>query len=422
MKKNFLLSLAFSLVWLFVSVCFAIGWGREASYFLSPVYVWWAIIGIALLPGFLMSMMFFSNLLHWTRKEYPETDLDTTVIMCAYNEEANIARAIHAIFNQNYAGRIRLIVVDNRSTDKTKEIIEAQRKLCTPRRCLEYAYCETPGKANALNCGLKLVCTRYFLTVDADTFLERSAVQRMMNHIACRKCACVAGNLFVENTRKTITTQMQIYDYLLSIAAVKRFQGSYGATLVAQGAFSVYNTAMVRQSGGWKDVLGEDIVLTYTLLSRGGLSTYESGAVGYTHVPETLNALYNQRKRWAIGMMEGLSEVPPWKQSGKYPRHFVLVNLSVIYLDVAFLLGMIPALVLALFGYYYLAGILTLLSLAVSALLFFTMYKYQKNLKIPFRDSLFGFVCFLLFFQAIQSAAAVHGYLIHLFHRRGEWE
>ena len=176
MKKNFLLSLAFSLVWLFVSVCFAIGWGREASYFLSPVYVWWAIIGIALLPGFLMSMMFFSNLLHWTRKEYPETDLDTTVIMCAYNEEANIARAIHAIFNQNYAGRIRLIVVDNRSTDKTKEIIEAQRKLCTPRRCLEYAYCETPGKANALNCGLKLVCTRYFLTVDADTFLERSAV------------------------------------------------------------------------------------------------------------------------------------------------------------------------------------------------------------------------------------------------------
>lgn len=59
MKKNFLLSLAFSLVWLFVSVCFAIGWGREASYFLSPVYVWWAIIGIALLPGFLMSMMFF---------------------------------------------------------------------------------------------------------------------------------------------------------------------------------------------------------------------------------------------------------------------------------------------------------------------------------------------------------------------------
>lgn len=107
MKKNFLLSLAFSLVWLFVSVCFAIGWGREASYFLSPVYVWWAIIGIALLPGFLMSMMFFSNLLHWTRKEYPETDLDTTVIMCAYNEEANIARAIHAIFNQNYVGRIR---------------------------------------------------------------------------------------------------------------------------------------------------------------------------------------------------------------------------------------------------------------------------------------------------------------------------
>lgn len=36
---------------------------------------------------------------------------------------------------------------------------------------------------------------------------------------------------------------MQNYDYLLSIAAVKRFQGSYRSTLVAQGAFSAYNTA-----------------------------------------------------------------------------------------------------------------------------------------------------------------------------------
>lgn len=72
MKKNFLLSLAFSLVWLFVSVCFAIGWGREASYFLSPVYVWWAIIGIALLPGFLMSMMFFPIFCTGREKSIPK--------------------------------------------------------------------------------------------------------------------------------------------------------------------------------------------------------------------------------------------------------------------------------------------------------------------------------------------------------------
>lgn len=137
-----------------------------------------------------------------------------------------------------------------------------------------------------------------------------------MNHIIARRSACVAGNLFVRNTFDSFVSRMQNYDYLMSIAAVKRFQGSYCSTLVAQGAFSAFDTHAVRLCGGWEDVLGEDILLTYRLLSHGWISTYEPLAVGYTTVPITLNTLYNQRKRWAIGMLEGLSAVPPWKQGG----------------------------------------------------------------------------------------------------------
>jgi len=50
------------------------------------------------------------------------------------------------------------------------------------------------------------------------------------------------------------------------------------------------------------------------------------------------------------------------------------------------------------------------------------MYLYQKKLGIPFQNSILGFLCFLLFFQAIQSTAALHGYLIRLLHRKGEWK
>lgn len=106
------------------------------------------------------------------------------------------------------------------------------------------------------------------------------------------------GNLFVQNPGASLTARMQNYDYLLSIAAIKRFQGSYQATLVAQGA------------------------------------------VGYTVVPETLDGLYNQRRRWAIGMLEGLSAVPPWKQGNAYSRYFTSMNLAVIYLDLTFLFGL----------------------------------------------------------------------------------
>lgn len=137
---------------------------------------------------------------------------------------------------------------------------------------------------------------------------------------------------------------MQNYDYLLSIAAVKRFQGSYKSTLVAQGAFSAYQTDEVRKIGGWQDVLGEDIVLTYKLLQQGLSSTYEPAAVGYTDVPRTLGGLYNQRKRWAIGMLEGLSAVPPWKQGTFYSRHFEFVNFPSFILTSPFYSDSFPGL------------------------------------------------------------------------------
>ena len=330
--------------------------------------------------------------------------------------------AIRAILNQEYAGRICLIVVDNASTDHTREEIKKYQGCCRKNRCVQYVYCAHPGKAYALNMGLEMVGTPYFLTVDADTFLEQYAVQRIMAHIVYRNSACVAGNLYVENAKASLTAKMQNYDYLLSIAATKRFQGSYQSTLVAQGAFSAYDTDAVRQAGGWQDVLGEDIVLTYRLLSLGFASTYEPRAVGYTIVPATLEELYNQRKRWAIGMLEGLTAVPPWKQGTAYSRYFTSVNLSVIYLDLAYLFGFIPGVILALFGYCFFVGVLTLITVAICILLFWSMYRYQKSLKIPFKNSIFGFICFLLFFQSVQSTAAVHGYLIFLLHRGKQWK
>ena len=164
-----------------------------------------------------------------------------------------------------------------------------------------------------------MVDTPHFITVDADTYWEKHAVQEIMNHIVFCNDACIAGNLFVHNPKVSLIAKMQNYDYLLSIAAIKRFQGSYQSTLVAQGAFSAYQTEAVCKTGGWQDVLGEDIVLTYQLLQQGLSSTYEPRAAGYTTVPGTLDGLYNQRKRWAIGMLDGLSAVPPWKQSAAFP-------------------------------------------------------------------------------------------------------
>ena len=422
MNIKFILSIGYGLCWFFFSLYFALIWGREISDELPVIYVWWVIIGIALLPGFLMNTMFFSNLLNQKMKHYPNTDEDITLLLCDHNEEVNIKETIQSILNQKYLGHIRVIVVDNASTDKTKEMVCSMRKDVPCQCTLEYTFCKELGKSKALNHGLRFVNTNYFLTVDADTCLEKHAVQNIMNHIVYKKSACVAANLFVKNTNDSFISKIQTYDYLLSIASVKRFQGSYHSTLVAQGAFSAYKTAVVKSMNGWKDVMGEDIVLTYEILNKKLASTYEPSAVGYTKVPATFDGLYNQRKRWAIGMIEGLSFIPPWKQTGFYPKFFTTINLSVIYLDLAFLFGFIPGVILAFLGYYFFVGFLTLFTIIFCILLYATMYLYQKKLHIEFQNSISGFVGFLLFFQFIQSISSLHGYCIRLFHRKEQWK
>ncbi len=422
MKTKFLVSIFLSTLWLIISLSLAISWAQEISYFLPIFYIWWTIIGVALLPGFLMSCMFFSNLLNGKLKSYHDTCEDTTIIMCARNEGGSISKAIECIFQQKYLGNIRLIIIDNVSTDNTKQEIFKMKKFLTSKCSLEYVICDKLGKWNALNLGLSMVKTPHFLTVDADTFLTQTAVQKIMNSITFHNSACTAGNLFVKNSKTSLMCKMQHYDYLLSIAAVKRFQGSYNSTLVAQGSFSAYDTKAIKELGGWKDFMGEDIVLTYEILEKNLSSTYESQAIAYTLVPEELNSFYNQRKRWAIGMLEGLFFAPPWKQGTVYSKYFTFTNLSVLYLDFAFLFGFIPGIVLAFCGCFYFAGFLTLINLINFLLIFTSFYIYQKGTGAYFENDILGFIFFLLFFQFIQSTASLHGYIVWLMHKKEQWK
>ena len=46
-----------------------------------------------------------------------------TVIIPAYNAQETIASAIEAVMAQAYAGSVELVVVDDGSTDQTKDVV-----------------------------------------------------------------------------------------------------------------------------------------------------------------------------------------------------------------------------------------------------------------------------------------------------------
>lgn len=408
----FALSCGAALLWLALSSVLALPWLRYVAGRLPGWYALLVIMGIALLPGYLMCAMFLSNLLHARPKPpagpYREP---VTVLICARNEAMGIYRTIAQVAAQGYAGTLEILCVDNGSTDGTQEEIRrAMADLAGPERIIRLLTCEQKGKANALNAGLRQVHTRYLITVDADTLLDKNAVDRMLRRIHHSGAACVAGNLLVKDPANAVQ-KMQIYDYLISIAAIKRFQGSYGSTLVAQGAFSAYDTDAVRRAGGWEQCAGEDIVLTYRLLAQGRKSLYEPAAIGYTEVPHTLGALCRQRIRWARGMFDGLRAVAPWGQRSFFGGYFESLNLSIIFLDVAFIFGFWARVVLLCLGRDWLVGWMTLWTLPGLAINGLSVYAFQRRQEgAVIAHSAVGLLCFALAFQTLQSLCSLAGY------------
>jgi biofilm PGA synthesis N-glycosyltransferase PgaC len=236
----------------------------------------------------------------------------------------------------------------------------------------------------------------------------------------------VAGAVFVRNSRKNIWTKIQEWDYFLGIASIKRLQGFYQGTLVAQGAFSLYKKETLLKIGGWEDAIGEDIVLTWRMLSIQCKVYFEPRAVAFTDAPESFIHLARQRNRWARGMIEALKRVKPWRQPAVYTKFLTGTNLIIPYLDIVYTFVWIPGLIIAFFGYFYIVGATFFFVLPLTFLTNYVMYRFQKNvfhsLDLKIRKNLLGFFVYVLFYQLFMSPVSVWGYLQEFLQLKRVWK
>src|ERR1700688_2990857 len=171
----------------------------------------------------------------------------------------------------------------------------------------------------------------------------------------------VAGAIAVRNTRRNLMTKFQEWDYFHGISVIKRAQSLDQGTLVAQGAFSLFDRDLVKKLGGWSDCVGEDIVLSWAILTRGHRIGYAENALVFSNVPETYRQLFQQRRRWARGMFEALRAHPEILITKRLSLTFIMMNLFFPWIDTAYLCFFIPGLIAAPFGFYLFAGPMTLL-------------------------------------------------------------
>ncbi|MGG1397321.1 glycosyltransferase [Bacillus salipaludis] len=427
-KTKFWISHFAAFVWMCFSIYLALPWLKDLSHIVSFPIALLIIGGISYIPGYMNAFLVASLILDRQpayKNEFPSDTI--TILIAAHNEEEKIFQTLDYIDKQDYQGKIKVFVINNGSTDQTvQETLKAKKQL---NMDIELLNEEKPGKFHALNKALALVTTPYVITIDADTLLHPSSIRYLVARMKSSPsdvCA-VAGSVLAKNSRENLWTKIQEWDYFLGIASIKRLQGLYQGTLVAQGAYSLYKTECIKEVGGWPDAIGEDIVLTWRLLNKKWKVYFEPLAVSFTEVPSNLKHFVRQRARWARGMIEGLNEVKPWNQPEIYVKYLTGINLIMPYLDLTYTLCWIPGMILMFFGYYWIVGPMTLLVLPLTLISFSILYFYQRNyvfkpLNLRIRKNFFGFIVFVLGYQMIMSPVSVYGYIQETFKFKRNWK
>lgn len=430
-RVKFALAFAIAAGWMILSIYLSLAWLHDLSQLIGHPLALFLITFIAYVPGFMNAFLMASLLMDRRPPHAKAAHLPgVTVLVPCYNESAAVADTIGSLARQNYPGPVEFLVIDDGSRDRTLEIAHETVAALPPEKQALFqvmAMEKNGGKSAAMNRGLKLARYGLVASVDGDCWLLPNGLERIVSRYIADppNTRAVAGTILVRNSRKNWITKVQEWDYFHGIAAIKRMQSMYHGTLVAQGAFSLYDRKLLDELGGWPHVVGEDIVLSWSILDKGYRIGHCEDALMFTNVPESFRQFAHQRKRWSRGLIEAFMRYGKLLFAPRMSTLFIWWNLLFLPMDIAYCFGFMPGLILALFGYYYIVGIMTLVLLpmamacnAVMLAIEGSMFRHQ-GLKV--RQNFLGFFFYAICYSFVLQPVSIWGYMAELLGLKKSW-
>lgn len=261
-----------------------------------------------------------------------------TIMIPAHNEEVMIEHTINYLMNNLNYEKYEVLVTDDGSTDETPAILERLQNVYDNLRVVTIK--KNQGKAHAFNVGVGFARGEFILSNDADSIPEPDALWKYMSYFMGEEhanTAAVTANMDVQN-RSTIIAKSQTVEFSSIVGVIKRSQVSALGNMYAySGANTMYRRDALIDVGLFRqDRATEDISIAWDHQLNGWTTVFSPDILFYMNVPENLDALYHQRKRWAKGGTEVL--LTNFKRvvshPGKYLKQWAFITdqtLSIIW-------------------------------------------------------------------------------------------
>lgn len=234
---------------------------------------------------------------------YPvaKRDYSISVIIPAYNEQGSIKSTIENVMNSNYKLK-EVIVVDDGSKDKTGIIAKSLLGKYTNLKVISK---KNSGKADSINQALKIARGELVAILDADSYPEKDAFEKMIGFFDEEKVAGVTSCITPKNKEKFIE-KIQSIEYPI-IAWQRKLLDYLDSVFVTPGGLSMYKkSALIEIKGFNTRNITEDIEVAWNLIHHGYKIRMCLAANSYTIAPDNFKQWKNQRVRWGIGGFQTL--------------------------------------------------------------------------------------------------------------------
>ncbi len=224
-----------------------------------------------------------------------------TILVPGKNEGKNIYKLVTSLHEQTYQN-YEVIVVDDGSDDGTSYIGRDLEKAGYIDRFLRAE--KRGGKASAANFGLYYAKGKYVVHLDADSSLDRDAIEKiLLPFYMDSRVKGVGGTVKVRNAFETTCTSLQAIEYLKTIQVGRTVTSTLGIYHIISGAFGAFDRQALNHVGAWDIGPGLDGDITQKLRKAGHKVAFANDAICLTNAPTKWFRLYKQRLRWSRSLV-----------------------------------------------------------------------------------------------------------------------
>ena len=244
-----------------------------------------------------------------------------SVLIPAHNEAKVIGATIESMLKLNYPkDKLQIIVINDGSTDLTKEIIESYALHDSRVELFDIPKGEGgKGKSRTLNIGIKAAKGEIIAIYDADNTPESNSLRYLVAQLIQHKeLGAVLGKFRTVNKNRNWLTRFINIETLSfqSMLQAGRWQMNNIATLPGTN-FVMWNW-LIKKLNGWdEEALTEDSELSIRIYEEGYKIKFIPYAVTYEQEPESWKVWIKQRMRWVRGnnyvISKFFKEIPKFK-------------------------------------------------------------------------------------------------------------